>query len=130
MNFVEEENILELNRVVMAFGGLMALSNLNFQVKKGKSHAFARMPATNGSSSRTRAIAPDWLAAAAAACERRSRRANEEECMRWVDWCVLIDVGSFDGGFIVADFCPFLVDGYLTILDKGDVGGCAPDINH
>jgi len=35
MNFVEEENILELNRVVMAFGGLMALSNLNFQVKKG-----------------------------------------------------------------------------------------------
>ncbi len=35
MNFVEEENILEINRVVMTFGGLMALSNLNFQVKKG-----------------------------------------------------------------------------------------------
>ena len=35
MNVVEEENILDLNRVVMAFGGLMALSNLNFQVKRG-----------------------------------------------------------------------------------------------
>ena len=35
MNFVEEENILELSRVVMAFGGLMALSNLSFQVKRG-----------------------------------------------------------------------------------------------
>jgi len=35
MNFVEEENILEINRVVMAFGGLMALSNLSFQVKRG-----------------------------------------------------------------------------------------------
>jgi len=35
MNVVEEENILELNRVVMAFGGLMALSNLSFQVKRG-----------------------------------------------------------------------------------------------
>jgi len=36
MNFVEEENILELNRVVMAFGGLMALTNLSLQVKRGK----------------------------------------------------------------------------------------------
>jgi branched-chain amino acid transport system ATP-binding protein len=36
MNVVEEENILELNRVVMAFGGLMALTNLSFQVKRGK----------------------------------------------------------------------------------------------
>jgi branched-chain amino acid transport system ATP-binding protein len=35
MNFVGEENILELNRVVMAFGGLMALSNISFQVKRG-----------------------------------------------------------------------------------------------
>jgi len=35
MNFVGDENILELNRVVMAFGGLMALSNLNFKVKRG-----------------------------------------------------------------------------------------------
>jgi len=36
MNFVEEENILELNRVAMAFGGLMALTNFSFQVKRGK----------------------------------------------------------------------------------------------
>lgn len=36
MNFVEEENILELNRVAMAFGGLMALINFSFQVKRGK----------------------------------------------------------------------------------------------
>jgi branched-chain amino acid transport system ATP-binding protein len=35
MNFVGDENILELNRVVMAFGGLMALSNISFQVKRG-----------------------------------------------------------------------------------------------
>ena len=35
MNFVEKENILELNRVVMAFGGLMALSNLSIKVKRG-----------------------------------------------------------------------------------------------
>ena len=35
MNVVEEGNILELNHVVMAFGGLMALSNLSFQVKRG-----------------------------------------------------------------------------------------------
>jgi branched-chain amino acid transport system ATP-binding protein len=35
MDYVEEENILEINRVVMAFGGLMALSNLSFKVKRG-----------------------------------------------------------------------------------------------
>lgn len=35
MDFVEKENILEIDRVVMAFGGLMALFNLNFQVKRG-----------------------------------------------------------------------------------------------
>jgi len=35
MNFFGEENILEVNRVAMAFGGLMALSNLSFQVKRG-----------------------------------------------------------------------------------------------
>jgi branched-chain amino acid transport system ATP-binding protein len=35
MNFVGEENILEVSRVAMAFGGLMALSNLSFQVKRG-----------------------------------------------------------------------------------------------
>ena len=35
MTFVEKENILELNRVVMAFGGLMALSNLSLKVKRG-----------------------------------------------------------------------------------------------
>ena len=35
MTFVEKENILELNRVVMAFGGLMALSNLSIKVKRG-----------------------------------------------------------------------------------------------
>jgi branched-chain amino acid transport system ATP-binding protein len=35
MNFVGEENILEVNRVVMAFGGLMALSHLSFKVKRG-----------------------------------------------------------------------------------------------
>ena len=35
MTFVEKENILELNRVVMAFGGLMALSNLSLRVKRG-----------------------------------------------------------------------------------------------
>ncbi|MFC1516373.1 ABC transporter ATP-binding protein [Thermodesulfobacteriota bacterium] len=35
MNSVIAENILEVEGVVMAFGGLMALSNLNFQVKRG-----------------------------------------------------------------------------------------------
>lgn len=35
MNAVEEEKILEVNRLAMAFGGLMALSNLSFQVKRG-----------------------------------------------------------------------------------------------
>ncbi|MGA8178687.1 MAG: ABC transporter ATP-binding protein [Desulfobacterales bacterium] len=35
MNFLGEENILEVNRVVMAFGGLMALSHLSFKVKRG-----------------------------------------------------------------------------------------------
>ena len=30
-----EENVLELQRVVMTFGGLMALSNLNFNVRRG-----------------------------------------------------------------------------------------------
>jgi branched-chain amino acid transport system ATP-binding protein len=35
MNFVDDENILEINRVVMAFGGLMALSNLSIRVKRG-----------------------------------------------------------------------------------------------
>ena len=35
MDTVKEENVLEVQKVVMAFGGLMALSNLNFQVKKG-----------------------------------------------------------------------------------------------
>jgi branched-chain amino acid transport system ATP-binding protein len=35
MNFVGEENILEVSRVVMAFGGLMALSHLSFKVKRG-----------------------------------------------------------------------------------------------
>jgi len=35
MNAVGEENILEVNRLFMAFGGLMALSNLSFQVKRG-----------------------------------------------------------------------------------------------
>jgi branched-chain amino acid transport system ATP-binding protein len=35
MNVIEEENILEINHVVMAFGGLMALSNLSFNVKRG-----------------------------------------------------------------------------------------------
>ncbi|MFO7556392.1 MAG: ABC transporter ATP-binding protein [Desulfobacterales bacterium] len=35
MNTVGDDNILEVNRLVMAFGGLMALSNLSFQVKRG-----------------------------------------------------------------------------------------------
>ena len=35
MNFIGEENILEVNRLVMAFGGLMAVSHLSFKVKKG-----------------------------------------------------------------------------------------------
>ena len=33
MNTLEAENILEVKSVAMAFGGLMALSNLNFKVK-------------------------------------------------------------------------------------------------
>ena len=35
MNDVREENLLEVQDVVMTFGGLMALSNLNFKVKRG-----------------------------------------------------------------------------------------------
>jgi len=35
MDSVREENILEVRGVVMAFGGLMALINLNFTVKRG-----------------------------------------------------------------------------------------------
>ena len=35
MNKVEAENVLDVNGVAMAFGGLMALSNLYFQVKMG-----------------------------------------------------------------------------------------------
>jgi branched-chain amino acid transport system ATP-binding protein len=35
MNVLEEENILEINGVDMAFGGLMALTNLSFNVKRG-----------------------------------------------------------------------------------------------
>ena len=35
MNAVGDENVLEVQGVVMAFGGLMALSNLDFQVKRG-----------------------------------------------------------------------------------------------
>jgi len=35
MNAVGEDNILEIKRLVMTFGGLMALSNLSFQVKRG-----------------------------------------------------------------------------------------------
>ncbi|MGA7146207.1 MAG: ABC transporter ATP-binding protein [Desulfobacterales bacterium] len=35
MNFIGEDNILEVNRVNMAFGGLMALSYLSFKVKRG-----------------------------------------------------------------------------------------------
>jgi len=35
MNAIKEDIILEVNRVAMAFGGLMALSNLSFQVKRG-----------------------------------------------------------------------------------------------
>lgn len=35
MDTVREENVLEVQKVVMAFGGLMALSNLNFRVKRG-----------------------------------------------------------------------------------------------
>ena len=35
MNFIGEDNILEVNRVNMAFGGLMALSHLSFKVKRG-----------------------------------------------------------------------------------------------
>lgn len=35
MNAAGEDNILEVNRLVMTFGGLMALSNLSFQVKRG-----------------------------------------------------------------------------------------------
>jgi branched-chain amino acid transport system ATP-binding protein len=32
---VKEENVLEVQKVVMAFGGLMALSNLDFEVRRG-----------------------------------------------------------------------------------------------
>ncbi len=35
MNTIREENVLEVQKVVMAFGGLIALSDLNFRVKKG-----------------------------------------------------------------------------------------------
>lgn len=35
MNRVVAENVLDVQGVAMVFGGLMALSNLNFQVKKG-----------------------------------------------------------------------------------------------
>jgi branched-chain amino acid transport system ATP-binding protein len=35
MNFIGEDTILEVNRVNMAFGGLMALSHLSFKVKRG-----------------------------------------------------------------------------------------------
>ena len=35
MDTVREGNVLEVQKVVMTFGGLMALSNLNFRVKRG-----------------------------------------------------------------------------------------------
>ena len=35
MDTVREENVLEVQKVVMAFGGLMALSNLDFEVRRG-----------------------------------------------------------------------------------------------
>jgi branched-chain amino acid transport system ATP-binding protein len=35
MDSVQKENILDVQRVVVAFGGLMALSNLNFKVEQG-----------------------------------------------------------------------------------------------
>lgn len=35
MNAVNDENVLEVQGLAMSFGGLMALSNLNFQVKRG-----------------------------------------------------------------------------------------------
>jgi len=35
MDTVKEENVLEVQKVVMAFGGLMALSNLDFEVRRG-----------------------------------------------------------------------------------------------
>ncbi|HUV76628.1 MAG TPA: ATP-binding cassette domain-containing protein, partial [Desulfobacterales bacterium] len=35
MTVVNGENILEVQGVAVVFGGLMALSNLSFQVKKG-----------------------------------------------------------------------------------------------
>ena len=35
MNDLEKNNILEVERLSMAFGGLMALYNLNFQVRRG-----------------------------------------------------------------------------------------------
>ncbi len=35
MNENRAEDILEVSEVIMAFGGLMALINLNFQVKRG-----------------------------------------------------------------------------------------------
>ncbi len=35
MDTVKEENVLEVQKVVMTFGGLMALSNLDFEVRRG-----------------------------------------------------------------------------------------------
>jgi branched-chain amino acid transport system ATP-binding protein len=35
MNPVNNENVLEVQGIAMSFGGLMALSILNFQVKRG-----------------------------------------------------------------------------------------------
>ena len=35
MDTAREENVLEVQKVVMAFGGLMALSNLDFKVRRG-----------------------------------------------------------------------------------------------
>jgi len=35
VNTIREENVLEVQKVVMAFGGLIALNDLNFRVKKG-----------------------------------------------------------------------------------------------
>jgi len=35
VNTIRGENVLEVQKVIMTFGGLIALSNLNFRVKKG-----------------------------------------------------------------------------------------------
>jgi len=35
VNTVKDENVLEVQKLVMTFGGLMALSNLNFKVRRG-----------------------------------------------------------------------------------------------